>query len=118
MQMVQQGDRVKVHYVIRGENGTVASTKAHGRAPLELTVGMAYPRLPGLGLASGRASSGGPRPTHRSRGTGLWSAQSRVYSTKVPEAVSEEGHTQGWQARTDERLGRQMPAGPCHQNWQ
>ncbi|HLJ93301.1 MAG TPA: FKBP-type peptidyl-prolyl cis-trans isomerase [Gemmataceae bacterium] len=49
MQTVQQGDRVQVHYVIRSQDGSVASS--HGQRPLELTVGVEHPRLPGLGLA-------------------------------------------------------------------
>jgi len=49
MQTAQPGDRVRVHYVKRLQDGSVASS--HGRAPLELTVGSNHPRLPGLGLA-------------------------------------------------------------------
>jgi FKBP-type peptidyl-prolyl cis-trans isomerase 2 len=49
MQTAQSGDRVQVHYVKRLQDGTVASSRTH--APLELTVGIAHPRLPGLGLA-------------------------------------------------------------------
>jgi peptidylprolyl isomerase len=49
MKTAKQGDRVRVHYVKRLEDGGVASSRASG--PLELTVGVAHPRLPGLGLA-------------------------------------------------------------------
>jgi len=49
MQTAQPGDRVKVHYVKRLEDGSTASS--HGRAPLDVTVGVGHPRLPGLGLA-------------------------------------------------------------------
>src|SRR5947209_752561 len=49
MQTVQQGDRVKVHYVKRFEDGSVASSRQ--RVPIEMTVGIDHPRLPGLGLA-------------------------------------------------------------------
>src|SRR5439155_26004170 len=49
MQTVQPGDRVRVHYVKRFQDGSVASSR--GRAPIELTVGSDHPRLPGLGLA-------------------------------------------------------------------
>jgi len=49
MQAVQLGDRVRVHYVKRFEDGSVTSSR--GRTPLELTVGVPQPRLPGLGLA-------------------------------------------------------------------
>src|SRR5262249_25397136 len=45
----QAGDRVLVHYVKRLQDGSVASSR--GRAPLELTVGVGHPRLPGLGAA-------------------------------------------------------------------
>jgi carbon storage regulator CsrA len=49
MQTAQLGDRVRVHYVKRFQDGAVASSR--GRAPVELTVGSDHPRLPGLGLA-------------------------------------------------------------------
>ncbi|HEY7153120.1 MAG TPA: carbon storage regulator [Gemmataceae bacterium] len=44
---VQQGDRVQVHYVKRSRDGRTASS----REPLQLTVGIEHPRLPGLGTA-------------------------------------------------------------------
>ena len=49
MQAAQQGDRVQVHYVKRWQDGSVATSAA--QAPLELTVGVSHPRLPGLGTA-------------------------------------------------------------------
>ena len=49
MPTAQPGDRVQVHYVKRFQDGSVASSRH--RAPLELTVGIDHPRLPGLGLA-------------------------------------------------------------------
>jgi FKBP-type peptidyl-prolyl cis-trans isomerase 2 len=49
MRTAQPGDRVWVHYVKRLQDGAVASSR--GGAPLELTVGVDHPRLPGLGLA-------------------------------------------------------------------
>ena len=49
MQTAQPGDRVQVHYVKRFQDGSVASSRAH--APLEITVGIDHPRLPGLGSA-------------------------------------------------------------------
>lgn len=49
MRSAQLGDRVQVHYVKRLQNGSVASSR--DRAPLEVTVGAAHPRLPGLGAA-------------------------------------------------------------------
>ncbi len=47
MRTVQQGDRVQVHYVKRLRDGR----KASSREPLQLTVGIDHPRLPGLGSA-------------------------------------------------------------------
>jgi FKBP-type peptidyl-prolyl cis-trans isomerase 2 len=49
MRTVQQGDRVLVHFVKRTQSGGVDSSR--GRTPLELTVGTAHRRLPGLGLS-------------------------------------------------------------------
>lgn len=49
MRTAQLGDRVQVHYVKRLQDGAVASS--HKSAPLEVTVGVEHPRLPGLGLA-------------------------------------------------------------------
>lgn len=49
MQTAQPGDRVQVHYVKRFQDGSVASSR--DREPLEVTVGIDHPRLPGLGLA-------------------------------------------------------------------
>jgi FKBP-type peptidyl-prolyl cis-trans isomerase 2 len=49
MQTAQPGDRVQVHYVKRFQDGSVASSRDRG--PLDLTVGIDHPRLPGLGAA-------------------------------------------------------------------
>ena len=49
MQNAQRGDRVQVHYVKRLQDGSVASSRKHG--PIEMTVGLDHPRLPGLGMA-------------------------------------------------------------------
>jgi FKBP-type peptidyl-prolyl cis-trans isomerase 2 len=49
MRVVQQGDNVQVDYVKRFQGGAVVSSR--GKAPVELTVGIAHPRLPGLGLS-------------------------------------------------------------------
>jgi FKBP-type peptidyl-prolyl cis-trans isomerase 2 len=49
MRASQLGDRVQVHYVKRFQDGTVRSSRSRGDAPLELTVGVHHPRLPGLG---------------------------------------------------------------------
>lgn len=51
MKTVQPGDRVQVHYVKLFQDGSVASSRARGEAPLELTIGADHPRLPGLGLS-------------------------------------------------------------------
>jgi hypothetical protein len=50
MQTAQVGDRVQVHDAKRFRDGSVASPR--GRAPLELTVALDHPRLPGLRLAA------------------------------------------------------------------
>lgn len=57
MRVAQQGDHVRVHYVKRLPNGAVATSR--GRAPLELTVGVDHPRLPGLGMALVGLAPGG-----------------------------------------------------------
>lgn len=49
MQTAQQGDRVQVHYKKHFTDGS--STSSRGRAPIEVTVGVNHPRLPGLGSA-------------------------------------------------------------------
>jgi peptidylprolyl isomerase len=49
VETVQRGDRVRVHYVKRFQDGSVTSSRK--RPPLNLTVGIDHPRLPGLGLA-------------------------------------------------------------------
>ena len=49
MQIAQAGDRVQVHYVKRFQDGSVASSREKG--PLQVTVGVDHPRLPGLGMA-------------------------------------------------------------------
>jgi peptidylprolyl isomerase len=48
MQIAQQGDRVLIHYEQRLQDGSVRSSR--GRNPVEVTVGIDPPRLPGLGL--------------------------------------------------------------------
>ncbi|MGH7174004.1 MAG: FKBP-type peptidyl-prolyl cis-trans isomerase [Gemmataceae bacterium] len=47
MRTVQQGDRVQVRYVKRLRDGRTASS----RQPLEVTIGITHPRLPGLGAS-------------------------------------------------------------------
>jgi FKBP-type peptidyl-prolyl cis-trans isomerase 2 len=49
MQVVQQGDKVRVHYVKCFQDGSAVSSR--DKAPIELTIGIDHPRLPGLGLA-------------------------------------------------------------------
>ena len=49
MRTAQLGDSVHVHYVKRGQNGGVSSSR--GRPPLQMTVGLDHCRLPGLGAA-------------------------------------------------------------------
>jgi peptidylprolyl isomerase len=49
MRTAQAGDRVLVHYCKQFSDGTSRASRSH--APLEITVGAAHPRLPGLGAA-------------------------------------------------------------------
>jgi FKBP-type peptidyl-prolyl cis-trans isomerase 2 len=49
MRIVQEGDRVQVHFVKRSQKGAVATSR--GREPVEVVVGTKHRRLPGLGLA-------------------------------------------------------------------
>lgn len=49
MQTAQSGDQVRIHFVKRFQDGSVASSR--NRAPVELTIGVDHPRLPGLGLS-------------------------------------------------------------------
>src|SRR5262249_20611438 len=49
MRKAQQGEHVQVHYVKRSQDGSTASSR--GRSPLEVTIGTAHSRLPGLGMA-------------------------------------------------------------------
>jgi FKBP-type peptidyl-prolyl cis-trans isomerase SlpA len=60
MRTSQLGDRVRVHYAKKFEDGSVLSSRAKGHAPLEVIVGTNHPRLPGLGselvgLAEGKS---------------------------------------------------------------
>jgi FKBP-type peptidyl-prolyl cis-trans isomerase 2 len=48
MRVIEQGDKVQVHYVKVFQDGSTASSQ--GKTPTELTVGTDHPRLPGLGL--------------------------------------------------------------------
>jgi FKBP-type peptidyl-prolyl cis-trans isomerase 2 len=49
MRTTQIGDRVRAHYTKRFSDGSVRSSRAHGSAPLEVTIGTDHPRLRGLG---------------------------------------------------------------------
>lgn len=49
MLTAQPGDHVRVHYEKRLQSGKVVSSR--DRDPVELTVGIHHPRLPGLGMA-------------------------------------------------------------------
>jgi FKBP-type peptidyl-prolyl cis-trans isomerase 2 len=48
MRIIQQGDKLQVHYAKVFQDGSFVSSR--GEAPTELTVGTDHPRLPGLGL--------------------------------------------------------------------
>jgi FKBP-type peptidyl-prolyl cis-trans isomerase 2 len=90
MRTVQQGDRVQVHYVKRLQNGPVASSR--GRAPLEVTVGIAHPRLPGLGLALVGLAPGEQRtltiPAERAYGVPDPRRVRRLARTRIPEGAA------------------------------
>jgi FKBP-type peptidyl-prolyl cis-trans isomerase 2 len=62
MRTAQLGDRVRVHYVKRGANGGVSSSR--GGPPLEMTVGTDHQRLPGLGTALVGRGEGEPVRVH------------------------------------------------------
>jgi len=49
MQTSQVGDRVRAHYTKKFSDGSVRSSRTQDGEPLELIVGTAHPRLPGLG---------------------------------------------------------------------
>ena len=49
MRKARPGDHVQVHYFKRFEDGSTASSR--GRLPLDVIIGTAHTRLPGLGLA-------------------------------------------------------------------
>ncbi len=49
MRTSQVGDRVRIHYAKTFQDGTVQSSRTEGR-PVEMTIGSADRRLPGLGL--------------------------------------------------------------------
>ena len=49
MRRCQDVDRVRVHFVLRFQDGTVRSSRAAGVPPLEVTVGVDHRLLPGLG---------------------------------------------------------------------
>ena len=49
MRTAQVGDRVQVRWTKLFQDGSLVSSRGH--APTELTIGLAHPRLPGLGLA-------------------------------------------------------------------
>ena len=49
MRTSQLGDRIRVHYIKRFEDGAVRSSRVHDTDPLEVVVGFNHPRLPGLG---------------------------------------------------------------------
>jgi FKBP-type peptidyl-prolyl cis-trans isomerase 2 len=50
MRTSQVGDRVRVHFVQRFEDGSVRSSRAGDGEALELTVGAEHRRVPGLGV--------------------------------------------------------------------
>lgn len=49
MRRCQAGDRVRVHFVLRFQDGTVRSSRTAGAPPLDVTAGTDHRLLPGLG---------------------------------------------------------------------
>jgi FKBP-type peptidyl-prolyl cis-trans isomerase 2 len=90
MQTARPGDRVQVHYVKRFQDGSVASSRE--RAPLEMTVGVDHPRLPGLGLALVGLAPGSSTkvsvPTERAYGPPDPARVHRWARTRFPEKQS------------------------------
>ena len=105
MQTAQQGDRVQVHYVKRLQDGTVASSR--GRAPVEVVVGVAHPRLPGLGLALVGLAPGGRTtlslPAERAYGLPDPTRVRRLARTRFPASPAPAA---GQRLRIKDRRGR------------
>jgi FKBP-type peptidyl-prolyl cis-trans isomerase 2 len=87
MQTAQPGDRVQVHYVKRLQDGSVASSLDN--EPIELTVGIDHPRLPGLGLALVGLTAGASTtvrvPPERAHGMPDKSRVHRLARTRFPK---------------------------------
>jgi FKBP-type peptidyl-prolyl cis-trans isomerase 2 len=88
MRTVQQGDRVQVHYVKRLQDGRTASS----REPLEVTVGIDHPRLPGLGTALVGLTAGQSRtltvPPEQAYGLADPTRIHRWYRRRFPKEVT------------------------------
>jgi hypothetical protein len=95
MKTAQVGDRVRVRYVKRSQDGSAAPSRSRG--PVEMTVGIDRPRLPGLGLALV-----GQAPAQARR-----SACRRGEPTGLP---TQHGST-AWLARTSLKTSRSWSAG-------
>jgi FKBP-type peptidyl-prolyl cis-trans isomerase 2 len=87
MRTAQPGDRVQVHYVKRLQDGCTASSR--GGAPIEVTVGVADPRLPGLGLALVGLAPGASTtvrvPPERAHGAACAARVRRLARARFPE---------------------------------
>jgi peptidylprolyl isomerase len=108
MRTAQPGDRVQVHYVKRWQDGSVTSSR--GRAPLQLTVGVDHPRLPGLGSALvGLVPGAGVSlrvPPERAHG---WADASRVHRWSRKRFPQHATLVKGkWLRFTDERGRRRL----------
>jgi FKBP-type peptidyl-prolyl cis-trans isomerase 2 len=77
MRKAQQGDHVRVHYVKRFQDGSTASSRT--RSPIDVIVGTAHPRLPGLGLALVGLAAGESRT--------LKVAPEQAYGSRDPSRV-------------------------------
>jgi peptidylprolyl isomerase len=107
MQATQSGDQVLVHYVKRFDDGSEVSSRTRGGAPLQLTIGTAHPRLPGLGTGLVGLSPGQDVtvfvPAEKAYGHSDPSRIRRVARTRFP---ADQALTVGQRARLADRKGR------------
>lgn len=109
MRTSQLGDRVRVHYVQRFQDGSVRSSRDGGNTPLEVTVGTDHRRLPGLGLELVGLSEGKvvalDVPAERAYGLADPGRVKRVARTRFP---ADEEVTPGRRARMRLTRGRSL----------
>lgn len=107
MRTSQVGDRVRVHFVQKFEDGSVRSSRQGEGAPLELTVGADHRRLPGLGLGLSGLVEGQvvalDLPAERAYGL---TSQARIKSVSRDRFAADEDVTPGRRARMRLTRGR------------